>query len=56
MDNASAKWNESDDKLRLAYRSNMKQLGYDLLMFAVIGSILGALLGDWLDELKDENK
>lgn len=56
MDNASAKWNESDDKLRLAYRSNMKQLGYDLLMFAVIGSLLGALLGDWLDELKDENK
>lgn len=56
IDNASAKWNESDDKLRLAYRSNIKQLGYDLLMFAVIGSILGALLGDWLDELKDENK
>lgn len=56
MSNASAKWNESDEKLRLAYRSNLKQLGYDLMMFAVVGSLLGALLGDWLDELKDENK
>lgn len=56
IDNGKAKWNESDDKLRLAYRSNMKQLGYDLMMFAIIGSLLGALLGDWLDELKDENK
>ena len=25
-------------------------------MFAVIGSIIGALLGDWLDELKEDNK
>lgn len=25
-------------------------------MFALIGSILGALLGDWLDDLKNENR
>lgn len=50
------KWNESDIKLQNAYRSNIKQFGYDLIMFALIGSILGALLGDWLDELKNENR
>ena len=25
-------------------------------MFAIVGSLLGMLLGDWLDELKEENK
>ena len=50
------KWNESDIKLQNAYRSNIKQFGYDLIMFALIGSIIGALLGDWLDELKNENR
>lgn len=50
------KWDESDIKLQNAYRSNIKQFGYDLIMFALIGSILGALLGDWLDDLKNENR
>lgn len=50
------KWNAEDIKLQNAYRSNIKQFGYDLIMFALIGSILGALLGDWLDDLKNENK
>ena len=50
------KWNSPDEKLQNAYRSNIKQFGYDLIMFALIGSILGALLGDWLEELKDDNK
>lgn len=50
------KWNESDIKLQNAYRSNIKQFGYDLIMFALIGSIIGALLGDWLDDLKNENR
>ena len=54
--NAKAKWNEEDEKLQLAYRSNIKQAGYDLFMFLIIGSLLGALLGDWLDELKEDNK
>lgn len=51
-----SKWDETDIKLQNAYRSNIKQFGYDLIMFALIGSILGALLGDWLDELKNENR
>ena len=55
-DNFKSKWNEQDEKLQLAYRSNIKQLGYDLTMFALVGCILGALLGDLLDELKKENK
>ena len=57
--NFQKKWdskNELDEKLRMAYRNNIKQFGYDLFMFLIIGSLLGALLGDWLDELKDENR
>lgn len=34
----------------------MKQFAYDVVMFAIIGSLLASALGDWLDELKDENK
>lgn len=45
-----------DPYLRKVYKNNMQQLAYDFMMFAVIGSILGALLGDWLDKLKNENK
>ena len=54
--NFKSKWNDPDERLRLAYRSNLKQLFYDLLMFGIIGNFLGAILGDWLDELKEENK
>lgn len=50
------KWDVEDEKLQTAYRSNIKQFGYDLIMFALVGSIIGALLGDWLDELKNENR
>lgn len=50
------KWNTQDENLQRCYRSNIKQLGYDVLMFMVIGSILGGLLGDWLKELKEDNK
>ena len=49
-------WNTEDSNLKTAYRSNMKQFLYDLIMFALVGSILGVLLGDWLDELKKDNK
>lgn len=45
-----------DPYLRKVYVCNMQQLAYDFMMFAVIGSILGALLGDWIDKLKDDNK
>lgn len=49
-------WNNSDENLRRCYRSNLKQFGYDLIMFAIVGSIIGALLADWLKDLKEENK
>ncbi len=49
------KWNNSDENLQLAYRNNIKQFGYDLMMFLIGGCIVGALLGDWLDELKKDN-
>lgn len=48
-----AKWNNPDENLRLAYRSNIKQAGYDFGMLVIGGCILSSLLGDWLDELKD---
>lgn len=50
------KWNNEDDRLQLAYRNNLKQGMYDLIMFSLVGTILGALLGDWLDDLKGKNK
>ena len=50
------KWNNEDTNLRTAYRNNMKQLLYDLSMLLLGGTILGALLGDWLDDLKKSNK
>lgn len=52
------KWNEEDKNLRNTYRSNMKQMVYDLMMFAVIGSILGAAMAGWFEDeekaLKDD--
>ena len=50
------KWNDPNDDLRRQYQNNMKQLLYDLIMFAVVGSMLSAALGDWLDELKEDNQ
>lgn len=48
-----SKWNNSDANLQLAYRNNIKQGAYDLLMFILGGCVLASLLGDWLDDLKD---
>ena len=47
-------WNNPDENLRLAYRSNIKQLAFDLLMLCVIGNIASYVLGDWADEEEDE--
>lgn len=52
-DGWDSKWNNDDANLQLAYRNNIKQVGYDLMMFIIGGCIMAALLGDWLDELKD---
>ena len=51
----NSKWNNEDDNLRRAYRNNIKQLWYDIMMFIIGGCIIGAMLGDWLDDLKKEN-
>lgn len=56
VEHFNEKWNNDDENLKNAYRNNMKQFCYDIIMFLVIGSILGALLGDWLENLKDEAK
>ena len=48
-----SKWNNEDQNLQLAYRNNIKQGAYDLMMFLLGGCIMSALLGDWLDSLKD---
>ena len=47
-------WNNPDDNLRIAYRSNIKQLAFDLLMLCVIGNIASYVLGDWADDEEDE--
>lgn len=50
------KWNNEDLNLRIAYRNNLKQLGYDISIWTLGGCIIGALLGDWLKELEKDNK
>lgn len=47
-------WNNPDDNLRLAYRSNLKQLAFDLIMLTVIGNLTSYVLGDWADDEEDE--
>lgn len=49
-------WNNDDSNLRTVYRSNIKQLGYDLMMWFLMGNIVAGLLVDWLDDKKKENK
>ena len=53
---AKETWNNEDERLRLAYRNNIKQFTYDLSLLLVGGTIISALLGDWLDDLLKENK
>ena len=45
-----------DPDLKRAYQSNLRQFVYDLCMFIFGGCIMGSLLGDWLDDLKDKHK
>ena len=49
-------WNNEDEMLRNVYRSNIKQLGFDLFMFVVAGNIIGLLLSGLLDDLKKKAK
>ena len=45
-------WYSEDANLRNAYRSNVKQLGYDLMMFLIVGNILAMILGSAYDDEK----
>lgn len=50
------KWFNEDEKLRLIYRNNIKQLGIDLTMFLVGGLLITGLLADWLKDFEKEKK
>lgn len=52
---ASELWNRDDDT-GLAFRANMQQLAFDLVMLAIIGPIIGCLLGDWADDAEKDAK
>lgn len=52
----SEMWNNEDEMLRNVHRSNIKQLGYDLFMFAVAAPIIAWLLRDLLDDQKKKAK
>ena len=45
-----------DESVRTAYRANLQQLAYDLVVWGIIGTLSCALLQDWDDELMKEAK
>ena len=47
-------WNNPDENLRLAYRSNLKQIAFDLIMLCVVGNLVSYVLGDWADREEEE--
>lgn len=47
-------WNNEDENLRIAYRSNLKQIAFDIIMLAVIGNLITYCTGDWADDEEDE--
>ena len=47
-------WNNPDENLRIAYRSNIKQLAVDIMMICVIGNLSAFILGDWADKEEEE--
>lgn len=49
-------WNNPDENLRTAYRSNLKQLVVDIIAVAIIGNLASYCLGDWADDEEDEWK
>lgn len=50
------KWNNEDPMQRNAFRSNMKQFIYDLVLWLLVGTTAAALMGDWMKDLKEETK
>lgn len=49
-------WNNEDENLRKAYRSNLQQLCYDLTMLALVGGLLTGWLTELLRERLKETK
>ena len=47
-------WNNPDENLRLAYRSNLKHIAFDMFMLCVVGTLVSYTLGDWADDEEDE--
>ncbi len=47
-------WNNEDLNLRNTYRSNIKQLAYDTIMFLIVGNLLGAALGMGYEKMKKD--
>ena len=45
-----------DPDMARCYKSNLKQLGYDMMLFLIGGTLLGGALTKWLKELLNENK
>lgn len=43
-------WNHPDENLRTAYRSNIIQISYDLILFVVGGMLCSVTFGDWEEE------
>ena len=50
------KWYNPDPMLRNVYRSNIKQFGFDIIMFLLGGCIISALLQQLFKEFKSEVK
>lgn len=50
-------WNNPDENIRTAYRSNIKQLAYDLNMCLIVGTMLtGFMMNTYKDAEKDNKK
>lgn len=48
-------WYNPDPGLRSAYRSNLRQLAYDLAIMLIKGGLVSWMLADWYKELKDDS-
>lgn len=44
-------WFNNDERLRNVYRSNIKQFGYDMFMFALSGAIISVIIGALLKDI-----
>ena len=47
-------WNNPDENLRTSYRSNLKQIVFDLVMIGLIGNLFSYVLGGWADDEEEK--